>query len=1272
MADQDLISQVPVALYQRRADTQWTALFFSDFIETLVGYPAAALTAGDHGWCGLIEPSDRSNAALMLADAIAQRQPFSLEYRVRHADGSWRWLCDRGQAVWEQGAVSYVSGVLFDITASKQTEEALHQSALTSQKLISAFPDLIIRMRRDSTAYEIITAGNVNVVHPADISYGCDLRDILPPEQVAQRLHYVRQALDAGTLQVYEQTFCRGGVAQWEEVRVAPWSDDEALVMVRDISERVRAEKERQRVEAERQQAEEQLRRSEEQFRSLVKNIPGAVYRQSCDQHWTALFFSDGIEAIYGYPASDFIGNQVRSVTSVIHPDDRDMVERQVHAAVACRQPYVLEYRTHHPDGSLRWIYEQGQGIFDSQGALLFLDGVVLDITERKQIEAELHRLNQTLESRIDERTRALRASERDLRTLFDHVYEGIVIFDTEGNILDVNRTLLELYGLTRQEMLQTSLWSDLSSPSRPHEKLAAHWQKALLGEAQIFDWQAYRPQDGSYFEVEVYLQRVMLRERQVILTSIRDISERKRVERERQQAEQAMRDSRQFLQMVMDNIPQAIFWKDQHLTYLGCNQVFAQAAGVPSPIDIIGKTDYDLPWTRQEAEEYRANDYRVMTQGQGDYHLLESQIRADGSHIWCDTNKVPLYSTDGQLIGILGTYEDITDRIRAEEALRESKQLLQLVMDNIPQYIFWKDRASVYLGCNQNFARAAGLRSPADIIGKTDYDLPWTASLVEEYRTSDRIVMENNVAMQGKLETQQAADGQQTWLETNKVPLHNAEGKVVGVLGTLEDITERKQAVDQLKEQVRLSSLQAEINSILTRGEPLQPTLQACTKALTATLEAALVGIWTLADGESELAIQASSGSCSPNGYSRVALGTPPIGRIADQRQPEVTQAVQSLPEIQNGDLGHPEWIRREGIEAFAGYPLIVEDQLLGVMGLFSRQAISSTVQDMLALLANEIALGIKRKQAELALAESESQLRQRTQTLEATLAELQRTQMQLIQSEKMSSLGQLVAGVAHEINNPVNFIYGNLNHARSYIEDLLRLMELYQSHYPEPADAIADQIEAIDLPFVLDDLPKLLNSMKVGADRIQKIVMSLRTFSRMDEAEQKAVDIHAGLDSTLMILQGRLKAKGGRPTIEVVQRYSPMPPIECYAGQLNQVFMNILSNAIDALEEAWEAQQQSTKAAASTPTITIETQLTDAEVIIAIADNGPGIPPAAQARLFDPFFTTKPIGKGTGMGLSISYQIITERHQGTLTCSSDPGEGTTFTITIPHNLGN
>ena len=308
-------------------------------------------------------------------------------------------------------------------------------------------------------------------------------------------------------------------------------------------------------------------------------------------------------------------------------------------------------------------------------------------------------------------------------------------------------------------------------------------------------------------------------------------------------------------------------------------------------------------------------------------------------------------------------------------------------------------------------------------------------------------------------------------------------------------------------------------------------------------------------------------------------------------------------------------------------------------------------------------------RKQAEQALRESEAEFREQATQLEIALRQLQTTQAQLVQNEKMSSLGQLVAGIAHEINNPVNFIYGNLTHTSQYVSDLLWLVNLYGKYYPEPMPEIKAAIQEVDMEFLGVDLPRLMESMQSGAERIRQIVLSLRNFSRLDEDGLKSVNIHEGIDNTLLILQHRLypqkagENKVERPAIEVITDYSKLPSAECYPGQLNQVFMNLLSNAIDSLEEQQEINIH------HEPKIWISTSILrhNSRIAIKIRDNGLGMIPEIQARLFDPFFTTKPVGKGTGLGLAISYKIVVDKHRGELICSSAPGEGAEFTVEIP-----
>ncbi len=385
--------------------------------------------------------------------------------------------------------------------------------------------------------------------------------------------------------------------------------------------------------------------------------------------------------------------------------------------------------------------------------------------------------------------------------------------------------------------------------------------------------------------------------------------------------------------------------------------------------------------------------------------------------------------------------------------------------------------------------------------------------------------------------------------------------------------------------------------------------------------------------------------------------IGTEIIQRVGDSDR-NSTRVVQTQVEI-----------LRKGEEDAIAEMRIVETEWEG------QKALMASLRDITS-----------RVRALEALQKSEAQLREQTQQLERTLQQLKQTQSQLIQTEKMSSLGQMVAGVAHEINNPVNFIYGNIDHASCYIQDLMGLMALYEQNYPNPAEEITQYAQEIDLEFLSQDLPKLLSSMKLGTDRIREIVMSLRNFSRLDEAQMKRVNIHEGIDSTLLILQNRFKARSGFPGIELIKEYGALEQIECYAGQLNQVFMNIISNSIDAIEESSKflvlhsELSDGEGASASgkiSPQIRIATELVqksagngdrdETRLLIKISDNGPGMSEEVRQRLFDPFFTTKPVGKGTGLGLSISYHIVVEKHGGQLQCLSTPDEGTEFIIDIP-----
>jgi light-regulated signal transduction histidine kinase (bacteriophytochrome) len=366
-----------------------------------------------------------------------------------------------------------------------------------------------------------------------------------------------------------------------------------------------------------------------------------------------------------------------------------------------------------------------------------------------------------------------------------------------------------------------------------------------------------------------------------------------------------------------------------------------------------------------------------------------------------------------------------------------------------------------------------------------------------------------------------------------------------------------------------------------------------------------------------------------------------------------------------------HQEFLDSIQVKANLIVPIKMGSQLWGLLIAHQCKAPRNwqdTEIELLQQLADQASIAIQQGQLYEQSCLAQAKATAKAEQLENTLLQLRETQTKLIHTEKMSGLGQLVAGIAHEINNPVNFIYGNLCHAKDYTERLLEILQLYQSHYSQPNTVINSALEAIDFEFVVEDLPRIMSSMQVGADRIRSIVLSLRNFSRLDEAEYKAVNLHEGIDNTLMILQHRLKPHGIFPGIEIIKDYCDLPKVECYAGQINQVFMNVINNAIDVLSDQFE-EPNATENRDFSPIIRISTRISadNSQVLVNIADNGPGMSKELKNRIFEPFFTTKPVGKGTGLGLAISYQIVVEKHGGLMECISEPGQGTEFWIEIP-----
>ena len=699
-----------------------------------------------------------------------------------------------------------------------------------------------------------------------------------------------------------------------------------------------------------------------------------------------------------------------------------------------------------------------------------------------------------------------------------------------------------------------------------------------------------------------------------------------------RHQAEMQLRESQQLLQLVIDNIPQFVFWKDCNSVYLGCNRNFARVVGLGEPENIIGLTDYDLSWEPSEADWFRQCDRRILKTGIPQLNILEPQQQADGRLSWFNYNKIPLRDTQGNMIGVLGSCEDVTKRKQAEERLR----LIQFALDQVQDSVFLVTVDGSFSYVNEAACRNLGY-SHEELLNLTVFDIDVTLPLDRWSQVWNQLKRQHFLNPESVFQTQTGEEFP-VEISANYVKFHDKEYSC----SIARDITERKNV------EVALKQLNQELEVRVEKRTEQLLCAKAEQQKLIELIENSndLIAIFS---PENELLYMNSSG-CELLGFN--GLNEVKTKTIQQLSPPATWKYI--LREVRPTLLQSGAWKGELLLRCcLTGEIIEIESSIFIIRDEETQEHLYT------ASISRDIR---ERKQVEI-------KLKQQAEELEKSLFELKRTQAQLIHSEKMSSLGQMVAGIAHEINNPVSFVYGNLDPASGYFQDLLRLVELYQKYYPHPPTEIQREIEVIELDFLKQDLKKLLSSMQEGAHRIKEIVISLRNFSRLDESESKKVNIHDGIDSTLMILQNRLKAKPNRPEIAIAKQYGSLPLVDCYPSQLNQVFMNILSNAIDALDEYSETLSL-TQVKTYSSCIHIYTEvIAGNSVAIKITDNGPGISKDIQARLFEPFFTTKDIGNGTGLGLSISYQIIVEKHGGKLSCQSNPTQGTEFLIEIPIN---
>ncbi|TAG94816.1 MAG: PAS domain S-box protein [Oscillatoriales cyanobacterium] len=1018
------------------------------------------------------------------------------------------------------------------------------------------------------------------------------------------------------------------------------------------------------------------LRASEAKYRQLVENANSIIVQ--LDSQGNVTFFNEFAETFLGYSKAEIIGKS--AIGTLISGTDLDIVAMTRDFLPHAERYFNQENKIIHRHGETMWIVWRNQPLVDEKGRLRGLLCVGTDISDRKLAEI------------------AMQDSEAELRALFAAMNDVIFVIDIEGRYLKVAPTNPELLCRPSAEIINKTL----------HEVLPLETADIFLSKIQLV---ADTKQNQSVeYSLEIgkreiwFVANITPMEDHTVLWMARDITKRK-------QAESWLTDQKQILEMIAKNTSLS---DTLNALVKMIEQQSRDMMGSILLLDREGKhlmhgAAPSLPESYNAAIHGIAIGPNVGSCGTAVYRK-ESVIVTDiaSDPLWANYRyfvlgfglracwSTPILSCQGKVLGTFAIYysqpqtpqdferqlievaislagiaieqkqaeeslqqlnenlenrviertselskafeqlqTEIAERQEAEQELTASERRFQKLAANLPGMIYQcllrPDNSVSFPYVSPACREMFGIE-PEAIQQNSDL-------LIDLVHPDDRQNYDESVAI--------SAQNMQPWYWEGRLVLPSAKIKWFQVISRPEaqengdilwdgitiDITDRKQA-----------------------ELALQESQQFIQKIADAT-----PGILYLYDLEEQRNIYANSSVGTLLGYTFDEIKEMGSMLMPQLIYPEdlikILEYHSSFAGIQDGEVWE------------------IEYRMLAANGewfwLQSRDTIFSRNADgepkVIIGFAQDITT---RKAAESALIKSEVREREKAQQLAATLVELRSTQTQLVQTEKMSSLGQLVAGIAHEVNNPVNFIHANIAYLQQYTKQLLELVSLYEQEYPEPNPIIVDKIEQIDLDFMAEDLIKIVGSMQVGTQRIRQIVLSLRNFSRLDESEMKPVDIHAGIESTLLILQHRLKGLNGTSPIKVINDFGELPLVDCYASQLNQVFMNIIANGIDAIEERYQKSSMM-ESEANPGIIVIATKVICQKMVsIEISDNGMGMPQTVIDRIFNPFYTTKEVGKGTGLGMSISHSIVVEKHKGKIECTSEIGRGTTFRIQIPIGL--
>ncbi|MDP2861803.1 MAG: PAS domain-containing protein [Desulfobacterales bacterium] len=672
-----------------------------------------------------------------------------------------------------------------------------------------------------------------------------------------------------------------------------------------------------------------------------------------------------------------------------------------------------------------------------------------------------------------------------------------------------------------------------------------------------------------------------------------------------------------QSLQIIIDNMPQYIFWKDRDSVYLGCNEKFARAAGIEKPSDIEGKTDYDLAWKKSESDLFRAFERKVMETNTSEYHIIEPHLRADGKQVWLDTSKMPLRDIDGNVVGILGIYEEITERKKAEIGLQQYQEQLEILVsertswldkankklkdqldffqkliDSIPNSIYYKNTDGLYIGCNSAFAERIG-KNKEDIIGKTVFDI-LPKETAEKHYDYD-IELFSRTGHQNIEGDVRYADDSIHKVIYNKATYTDSSGNVAGLIGVLSDITDLNKAQESLRK------------------------LGIENEALICSISSFLIGVdangiiitWNKV-AEDLFAI----GSNMVKGLPFPECG---LSWEWDRIKSGISRCIESRNSIRLDDVRFTQKNGKQGFLGITLNPMLLEGT--GPVGFL--------------LMGADIT---KRKQMEI----------------------------QISQAGKLESIGQLAAGIAHEINTPVQYVGDNLRFLQDSFNSLGKLHGIYSQlieavkNGDQTNNIIKDaekEVQESDLNYLIVEIPTAIKQSMEGVAQVAKIVRSIKDFSHPGGEEKTGVDINRALESTVIVSRNEWKY-----VAEMETDFDPsLPMVPGHPGELNQVFLNLIINAAHTISDIVKKSPDKKGAIR----LTTRNKINWVEIIVS--DTGTGIPKDIRSRIFDPFFTTKEVGKGTGQGLAICHSIIVQKHGGSLSFETEEGSGSAFTVRLP-----